>query len=134
MAVTLEGFGAVIDALQKAPEVMRARLVDVIGSAKQELAQRIAQAAPRQTGALAESYQPSPRRGLTGFIGVAAGQIRGQEPSRYWHFVEFGTVNMGAQPHIVSTAERYGDVLVNRIRRAGQDIERDLASRGQRFL
>ena len=130
MAVTLHGFDATIDALRKAPEAMRARLVDVVQVAKRELALQIAQAAPRRTGALAEAYQASPRRGLTGFIGVAAGEIRGQTPSKYWHMVEFGTVNMAAQPHIVPTAERYGDVLVNRIRRAGQDIERDLHSRG----
>lgn len=132
--VSVEGMAATVKALQSAYDVTRARLVDVTVAAKRELAQLTAQAAPFRTGALREAIEPSSRRSLIGFIGIKAGEIRGETPSKYWHMVEFGTVNMAAQPYIVPTAERYGDVYLNRIRRVGQDIERDLQSRGQRFL
>lgn len=131
---SVEGFEGMVAALRRTPDVVRAQLVDVISAAKVELAQRTAQRAPQRTGALREAIQPSPRRGLTGFIGIAAGEIRGQRPEAYWRFPEFGTVKMAAQPFIIPTAEQYGDVLVSRIRRSGQAIERDLQSRGQRFL
>lgn len=132
--VSVEGLGAVVDAMRRVPDVTRARLVDTVDRSKRELAQLTAQAAPYRTGALREAIQPSARRGLTGFIGIAAGEIRGEQPSKYWHMVEFGTVHMAAQPYIVPTAERYADKFVTHVRRTGQDIERDLQSRGQRFV
>lgn len=132
--IAVDNMEATVRALARVPDVMRARLVDVTDVAKRELATLIARSAPRRTGALAQSYVPSPRRGLTGFIGVQSGEIRGQRPEVYWRMVEFGTVTMAAQPHIVPTAERYGLVFVGRVQKAGRDIEADLSSRGGRFV
>lgn len=120
--------------VRRVPDATRDRLVEVVVRAKTELAQRTAQAAPSRTAALRQAIQPSPRRGLTGFVGIAAGEFRGQRPEVYWRFPEFGTVSMAATPYIVPTAERYGATFLSHVQRSGRDIERDLESRGQRFL
>lgn len=130
--MALEGLQTAKRKIQRVPDVMRERTTDAVVVSKRELATIVARDAPFRTGALRQAITASPRRGLTGFVGVAAGEYRGQRPEDYWRFVQFGTVNMAAHDFVISPTERYGPIFLSRIRNAGQQAERDLD--GGRFL
>ena len=55
-------------------------------------------------------------------------------PSRYAHLVEFGTRRQRAEPFMVPAAKSQEQPYLDRCRRAGQDVERDLAAIGMRNL
>lgn len=68
-----------------------------------------------------------------GANGGAAGAKRVQ-PTRYAHFVEFGTRHMPAEPFMIPSAETEKPNYLARCRAAGQVIERDASVRGGRLL
>jgi len=51
-------------------------------------------------------------------------------PSRYAHFVEFGTVKMPAEPFMIPSAEAEKQPYLSRCRAAGRSIEEDTARIG----
>jgi HK97 gp10 family phage protein len=55
-------------------------------------------------------------------------------PSRYAHFVEFGTVRMPAEPFMLPATEGQKGPYLQRCQAAGRTAERTLANVGSRFL
>lgn len=54
------------------------------------------------------------------------------KPSRRAHFIEFGTRHMPAEPFMIPAAEGEKANYLDRAKRAGRDIERDMANVGSR--
>jgi HK97 gp10 family phage protein len=74
------------------------------------LAERIASRAPRRTGRYAESIQadrlannPRGNRNLVGISQTKDPNAVGIYAEFYWQFLEFGTVDSHAQPHVFPT-------------------------------
>jgi len=92
--------------------------------------------APRQTGNLKKAITSRRRRGTRDQIEAAVFITHGPSVRRdafYWHFLEYGTVNIRAQPFVVPAAERarstYRSELRGEIRR---QVIRQLERRAQR--
>lgn len=56
------------------------------------------------------------------------------KPTRYAHMIEFGTRRQPAEPFMVPAAQTQERPYLDRALRAGQDVERDLATIGSRGL
>lgn len=78
------------------------------------------------------------RRTIKGVViaGKGGGAIGGRlvRPSRYAHFVEFGTRHMPAEPFMIPAAEAEAQPYLQRCRAAGKNAEKDLAAIGMRNL
>jgi HK97 gp10 family phage protein len=55
-------------------------------------------------------------------------------PSRYAHLVEFGSRKMRAEPFMIPAAQSQENPYLDRCRRAGTEVEKDLAAIGLRGL
>lgn len=55
-------------------------------------------------------------------------------PSRYAHLVEFGSRHMRAEPFMIPAAKSQEQPYLDRCRRAGKEVERDVAAIGMRNL
>lgn len=64
--------------------------------------------------------------------GAAGGRLI--RPSRYAHLVEFGAAHMPPEPFMIPAAEAEKGPHLDRVKRAGTAIERDVAAIGNRFL
>jgi hypothetical protein len=78
---------------------------DIVEKATVDIAAGAAATAPIDTGALAASYQGE----MQGDEGIAGSNME------YAPYVEYGTVRMAAQPHLVPAADRVV-IEVNRFR------------------
>jgi hypothetical protein len=126
--VTLDGYEGVFEALRAAKDVARARLVDKIQDAKRQLAQNIRVVTPYETGALRESIEATTPKGLTGFIGIRSGEIRGRRPDIYYRFLEYGTQHIPAKSYIRGPTNAFADQFIGLIRSAGKEMEKDLTT------
>jgi hypothetical protein len=124
--VQLEGYEGVFEALRAAKDVARARLVDKIQDAKRQLAQNIRVVTPYETGALQESIEATTPKGLTGFIGIRGGEIRGRRPDIYYRFLEYGVEGIPAKSYIRGPTNAFADQFIGLIRSAGKEMEKDL--------
>lgn len=70
-------------------------------------------------------------RARVGVENQSAGKVN---PARRAHFVEFGTVNMPAEPFMLPAAEAETQPHLARCRAAGKGIERDTRAIGMRGL
>lgn len=71
-----------------------------------------------------------PGKGGSALISAGARQIN---PRRYAHLVEFGARHMPAEPFMIPAADAQKGPALDRMKRAGQDIERDMTTVGSRF-
>lgn len=135
MPTRIEGLDHVRKALQDTPKEARAVLRNVVVDTVRIVAQRTAQAAPFETGALRQAIvgQPPTRSGLNGYVAIDQGTFHGRQPSSYVLALEYGK-GPGARPFIRSTAERESAPYVSRLQRAGKEIERNLSAIGGRNL
>ena len=109
--------------LKRAPEVVKKRAADVVGVLSVRVAQRARNLVAVHTGELRRAIDWTHREGaLTGGVGVDSSS----PASRYWYFVEMGTVNMAAQPFFRPAAEASESEFVRDMRGIGPEIERDL--------
>lgn len=121
--VTLEGFEKTMKALQSAPDVARTHASNAIAASTFAVAQRARSLVPVDTGELKRSIESSrpTAKGLTGRVGVSGS-------AHYWRFVEFGTRYMAARPFFRPAAEMERREFIERMRRIGTLVERDLVA------
>lgn len=132
---TISGLENVRQALQDTPKETRAVLRDVVRGTVRIVAQRTAQAAPFETGALRQAIveKPPTRSGLNGYVAIDPGIFHGRQPASYVLALEYGK-GTGARPFIRPTAERESAAYVARLQAAGKTIERNLSAIGGRNL
>ncbi len=56
------------------------------------------------------------------------------KPSRYAHLVEFGTRHQSAEPFMIPAAKSQERPYLDRVMRAGKEVEKDMAAIGMRAL
>lgn len=132
---TVEGLDEVRQKLLDVPKEGRAIVRDVVRTTVRIVTQRTRQAAPFETGALREAITEAQPKGssIIGGVQIQQGQFRGRTPSAYVFPLEYGK-GKGARPFIRSTAEAESSAYVARLSAAGKTLERNLESRGGRFL
>lgn len=74
------------------------------------------------------------RRRIKGVIAKVGNRQALLKPSRYAHFVEFGTRHNAAEPFMIPAAEQQKQPYLARIQAAGRLVEQDLAHVGSRNL
>lgn len=129
LAAHIKGLKEAKAAFQAVPEVFRERLGDATETTVREIGRgaqgRLAASPSIRTRALynavAWSYSRKTGRGRVGIQ-------RGTEAARRAHFIEFGTVNMDAEPFMIPAAETETQPFLSRVKAAGRDAERDLAA------
>lgn len=129
---TVSGLEDVRRALQNVPKEARAVLRDVIAVTVRVVAQRTAQNAPFETGALRQAIVGVAPKGssLSGSVSILPGEFRGRVPSSYVIPLEYGK---DGRPFIRPTAEAESGPFVARIAASGKTLERNLEARGGRF-
>lgn len=123
--LTLTGMEKLQNALKNAPEVARSHASSAVAASTFAVAQRARSLVPVDTGTLRnaiESNKPNVK-GLVGRVGLNASAARG-----YWFFVEFGTRYMAARPFFRPAAELEREAFIDRMRRIGPLMERDLSA------
>lgn len=131
VTMRLEGMETLQRALTRAPQLVAVHAGDAVAVSSFAVAQRARAIAPRRSGALKEAITAT-SRGLSGRVGVASKPSATGDPSRYWRFVEFGTVRTSAQPFFRPAADQESSTFIQRIRAIGPKLERDLST--GRFL
>ena len=137
---SISGMIAARKAFQALPEATREALL----SATEITAERVQFAAKqrvrRRYGFLAKHIAKSfSKRSGFAKVGVErASETTPQgavvDPSRYAHLVEFGGVRLQAYPFMIPAAEQEKGPFLDRYKRAGKTIERNVANIGMRNL
>jgi len=70
------------------------------------------------------------KRRIKGFIVGSGAKARLVKPSRYAHFIEFGTRKMAAEPFMMPAVESQKQPFLDRCRAAGRKIEQQTAAVG----
>jgi HK97 gp10 family phage protein len=108
-----------MEALQRAitatPDVVRDALAGVVALTTFAIAQGMRALVPRDKGLLLGNIGSS-ANGLTGRVEIGI-------DAYYWHFLEFGTVKMGAKPFIRPAAEAESNTFESRIVSVAKSIE-----------
>jgi HK97 gp10 family phage protein len=124
--MTLEGFESLQRALVRAPELVKTHAASAVAASAFAVAQRARALVPVASGDLKASIE-SASTGLSGRIGlVALGGPTG--PSYYWRFVEYGTKYVPARPFFRPAVESEREGFIDRMRKIGPTLERDLTS------
>ena len=123
--------------LQQSPSIDTRALYDHVGWAMNRKAGRGSFGIKRATttfnvGGKRVRVKGLIRAGAGGSASTSAGATKDQ-PSRRAHFVEFGTVRMAAEPFMLPAAESQRGPYLDRCRRAGAAIERDMSTVGGKF-
>jgi HK97 gp10 family phage protein len=123
VTMKLIGFDALNAAIKRAPDVVKNHSSSAIASSTFAVFQGMRGRVPVDTGGLklAIDHKVPARGGLTGSVVINPGAY-------YWHMVEFGTVNMAAQPYIRPSAEAESDDFVRRMKDVGPKLERDFTT------
>jgi len=121
VTMQLTGMEGLQRALKSAPERVQAGAADAVLKSAFAIAQRARSLAPYRTGALRNAIA-SASRGTSGRVGLDNPAVY------YWRHVEFGTVKQRAHPFFRPAAEAESSAYVDRLRRVGSDLERDLSS------
>lgn len=105
--VTIRGMNGLRRNLRKAPPEMRAEMVEATKTSADGLVAGMLQRVPRDSGDLASVIKAKVQRdGMSARVGPGARGKRDQKKAGYRaKFVEFGTVNMPAQPFVLNTAK-----------------------------
>lgn len=121
--MALEGFDSLQRAISSAPAVVKAHASSAVNASVFSVAQRARALVPVRSGQLRSQIEASRVvTGLTGGVGIVS------KAGFYWRFVEFGTVNMAAQPFFRPAAEAESSVFIDRMRAIGPKMERDLSA------
>lgn len=123
--MTLTGMDGLLRALRETPEIARAELAYAVSASVAAIAQRMRATVPRRSGLLRSSISTSTRstqRGIVGRVEI------GIDPF-YWHFLEFGTVNMAARPFIRPAGELEAPAFEESLRTIAQKMERAWTAR-----
>lgn len=127
-------------AFKALPDITKEALVDAAEETAEQVRAGAVRRVPVRFGFLRDHIEKKVNR-KTGVarVGVTKGTAttpdgKTVEPSRYSHLVEFGSVNGSAQPFMIPAAEAEREPYLNRVRKAGKEIERDTAAIGLRFL
>ena len=125
VTMSLEGFEKLQAAIKTSPELVRLHAEDTIAKSTFSTAQRMRGTVAVRTGRLKRAISTS-ARGLNGRVLI--------EPKAfYWRFVEYGTVNMAAQPFVRPAAEAEAPHYLERMRGFVPKLER-VWSGGGRFI
>lgn len=129
MNVKLQGIIAARKAFARIEPAVREAINDVNLVTAREIVRQAQARVAKRTGLLASSinYSQDKRRGQAK-VGIEKG------PAFYGHFVEFGTVSVGARPFMQPAVESQRDAHDSRMRAAGRTIERDVSGVGGRNL
>lgn len=119
--MTLTGMDGLIRALKAMPDVARAELKYAVEATVVAIAQRMRATVARSSGLLLRNISHS-MRGLTGHVEIGVDAF-------YWHFLEFGTVNMAAKPFIRPSAELEAPAFEQRLRDVASTLEREFERR-----
>lgn len=123
--MTLDGFEQTQKALAAVPEVARTHASSAVAVSTFAVAQTARAMVPVDTGRLRDSITSNKptARGLVGRIGLDSASAAG-----YWYFVEYGTVRTEAKPFFRPAAEQERNAFIERMRRIGPAIERDMSA------
>lgn len=125
VTVKLDGLEATLRAFQRAPDVARVHASSAVAASTFAVAQRARALVPVDTGRLKAAIETSRTvNGLTGNVGLSSRE------AFYWRFVEFGTKHMAARPFFRPAAEQERNTFIERFRRIGPLMERDLSGGG----
>lgn len=115
----MKGLRELSQALTSTPDLVRDRLKGVIATSTFRLGNAIQYGAPRDRGVLKRSIQWR-ASGLTGRVEIGVDAF-------YWHFIEYGTVKMRAQPFIRPAGERETPAFERDVIGVGRTIEQTWA-------
>lgn len=115
----LSGVEELQQALRDSIADVRLHTENAIAASVSALERRIIFAAPRRSGVLKGDVF-SQVRGLSGGVGFGADAF-------YWHFVEYGTVKMAAQPFVRPSAELEFDTFLKRMRDIVPKLQRNFS-------
>lgn len=113
--MSLTGVAGLIRALQQTPEIAKEELRHVVSTTAFAIAQRMRATVQRASGLLASNIGTS-QRGLTGYATIGVDAF-------YWHFLEYGTVKMGAKPFVRPSGELEAPIFEQRIKAVARAIE-----------
>jgi HK97 gp10 family phage protein len=120
VTMSLTGMEGLQRALKVAPDLVQIGAGDAVLKTAFAIAQRARSLAPVRTGALRNAIAAA-SRSTSGRVGL-------DKALPYWRFVEFGTVHQRAHPYFRPAAEAESSLYVERLRRVGRDLERDLST------
>lgn len=125
IGVSLGGLEAVREALDRVPDQVRVLMTDVVHKTTFGVNQRVLAHAPRgETGRLRAAITWS-ARGLSGRVTIGP-------DGYYWHFLEYGTRTIKANPFVRTARELEAQDFDARVRDVAKRIERDFST--GRFL
>jgi phage protein, HK97 gp10 family len=127
VTMSLTGMEGLQRALKTAPDLVKAGAADAVLKTGFAIAQRARALVPVRTGDL-KDHIASASRGTSGRVGMGPGGRRKTKPSVYWRYVEFGTRHMPARPFFRPATDAEAIGYVDRLRRVGRDLERDLSA------
>lgn len=114
--VTLRGMEELQRALRDNAEAVRALVGQAVAVTTFAIAQGVRAGVPRASGLLAANIS-SRASGLSGAVEIGVDAF-------YWHFLEFGTVKLGARPFIRTAAEAESPVFERRLQDIAGRLER----------
>jgi HK97 gp10 family phage protein len=126
VTMTLTGMEGLQRALKTAPDLVQLGASDAVQKTSFAVAQRARALVPVRTGDL-KNHIGSASRKTSGRVGVEGGTGK-TDPATYWRYVEFGTRYMPARPFFRPAADAETNDYIERLRRVGRDLERDLSS------
>jgi len=128
VTIRLEGFDALLRALNRQPALARKLLTQVVERSTFNVATRARGIVPVDSGDLLHAIDSS-ARGLNGRVGINDGRSSGskQSPSVYWKSVEFGTKYKAARPFFRPAAAAESTPFIDAARGIGPKLERDFS-------
>lgn len=116
--------------LREAKNILRRTTFELAGVVTEKIKAR----APRRTGKYARAIKRKRNRGTKTQIEASVVAESGKKQHGFkWAWLEFGTVNMAAQPHIVPSVEEIRPNVEGIYRQEfGVQYEREMAKRKQR--
>jgi HK97 gp10 family phage protein len=112
---------AILARLNAIPKAVREAVKPALDQSGSDIVEAIRAAAPKDTGALAESIKATPKAGQDTAIAITAGD----SGAPYARFVEFGTVHAPAHPFFWPTYRALKDGVKNNVETAIDSAVKD---------
>jgi HK97 gp10 family phage protein len=128
ITMTLTGMEGLQRALTVAPDLVQRGAADAVAKTAFAIAQRARALVPVRTGTLKAAITSASTK-TSGRVGVDARAGHGSaKPAVYWRYVEFGARKIPARPFFRPAAEAETNGYLERLRRVGSALERDLST------
>lgn len=135
----VKGLGALKRAFKALPDITREALLEATEETAEQVRAGAVRRVPVRYGFLRNHIDKMiSRRTGVAKVGITKGRETRPdgvvaEPKRYAHLAEFGSIHNAPAHFMLNAAEEERLAYLDRCRKAGQAIERDMATIGSRF-